>query len=244
MHTEIKSDAGTDLIAVKEAFCPNNDIYFSQAKIPPDVMNLIYNVADVTINLSSSEGFGLSCAESIMCGTPVIVTVTGGLQDQIGQVDDDGKPVEFNADFGSNNIGRYKKHGIWAYPVWPATRLIQGSIPTPYIFDDLAKWEDAAEGMMYWYLDGKEKREKCGLEGRRWAMNEGGINAKNMCEQFCKAIDYTIENFKPVKQFGIYNPDKDYVGNHMPYNKHFGFPIPTIDKNKVLKEIEEKTEMV
>jgi glycosyltransferase involved in cell wall biosynthesis len=244
MHTEIKSDAGTDLIAVKEAFCPNNDIYFSQAKIPPDMMNIIYNIADVTINLSSSEGFGLSCAESIMSGTPVIVTVTGGLQDQIGQLDDEGKPVVFDADFGSNNWGKYKKHGPWAYPVHPVTRLIQGSIPTPYIFDDLARWEDAADGMMYWYLMGKEKREKCGAEGRRWAMNEGGINAKNMCNQFCAAMDYTLEKFQPVKRFGLYNPETDYVGNRMPGDKHMGFPIPTIDKEKVLKEIEEKTKGV
>jgi len=124
--------------------------------------------------------------------------------------------------------------------VWPVTRLVQGSIPTPYIFDDLAKWEDAAEGMMYWYLMGKEKREKCGEEGRRWAMNEGGLNAKSMCAEFVKAMDYTMTNFKPVKQFGLYS-HKDYVGNHMPNDKHFGFPIPTIDKDKILKEIEEKT---
>ena len=240
MHTEIRCDAGTDLLAIKEAFCPDNDIYFSQEKIAPDGMNLIYNACDVTINLSSSEGFGLSCAESIMCGTPVIVTVTGGLQDQIGQVDENGKPVKFTIDFGSNNVGKHKKHGKWAYPVWPVTRLVQGSIQTPYIFDDLARWEDAADGMMYWYRMGKEKREICGLEGRRWAMNEGGINAKNMCEQFCKAIDYTLANFTPVKRFGLYGK-KDYIGNRMPDNKHLGFPIPVIDTNKIDLEIDENT---
>ena len=89
-------------------------------------------------------------------------------------------PVEFDADFGSNNIGRYKKHGPWAYPVWPVTRLVQGSIPTPYIFDDLTKWEDFAEGFMYWYLMGDKKRTACGAEGRRWACAEGGLNSENM----------------------------------------------------------------
>ena len=97
---------------------------------------------------------------------------------------------------------------------------------------------------MYWYLMGKEKREKCGLEGRRWACEEGGINAKNMCEQFTKAIDYTMANFKPVKRFGLYEPDRDFVGNHMPGDKHLGFPFPDIDKNEILKEIEEKTKGV
>lgn len=236
LHTEIMHDAGTNLLAVKEALCPDYNIIFSPGKLSPMDMCTLYNVADCTINLSSNEGFGLSIAESIMCGTPIIATVTGGLQDQIGQTDDEGKPVEFNADFGSNNVGKYKNHGPWAYPVWPVTRLIQGSIPTPYIFDDLAKWEDAAEGMMYWYLMGDEKRTKCGAEGRRWALNEGGLNSRNMGQQFINGMEYVFENWQKPKRFGLYSV-KDYVGNTMP-NGHMGFEIPKIDKEALLKKIE------
>ena len=101
------------LVAVKEAFCPEYDVMFSTAKYTPEDMNMMYNIADVTINLSSNEGFGFSTAESIMAGTPIIVAVTGGLQDQIGQVKDDGSPIEFGLHFGSNNVGKYKKHGVW-----------------------------------------------------------------------------------------------------------------------------------
>lgn len=236
LHTEIMQDAGTNLLAVKEALCPEYNIIFSPGKLSPMDMCLLYNIADCTINLSSNEGFGLSIAESIMSGTPVIATVTGGLQDQIGQTDDNGTPVEFGADFGSNNIGKYKNHGPWAYPVWPVTRLIQGSIPTPYIFDDLAKWEDAAEGMMYWYLMGDDKRTKCGAEGRRWALNEGGLNSRNMGQQLINGMEYMFENWQKPKRFGLYSV-KDYVGNTMP-NGHMGFEIPKIDKETLLKKIE------
>jgi len=236
LHTEIMQDAGTNLLAVKEALCPDYNIIFSPGKLSPMDMCILYNVADCTINLSSNEGFGLSIAESIMCGTPVITTVTGGLQDQIGQTDDEGKPVEFDADFGSNNVGKYKNHGPWAYPVWPVTRLIQGSIPTPYIFDDLAKWEDAAEGMMYWYLMGDAKRTKCGEEGRRWALNEGGLNSRNMGQQLINGMEYVIENWQKPKRFGLYSI-KDYVGNTMP-NGHMGFEIPKINKDVLIKKIE------
>lgn len=237
LHTEIMQEAGTNLLAVKEAFCPNNNIIFSPGKLSPQDMCLMYNVADMTVNASSNEGFGLSCAESIMCGTPVTVTVTGGLQDQIGQVDDDGNPIEFTANFGSNNVGKYKKHGIWAYPVWPVTRLVQGSIPTPYIFDDLATWEDFAKGFMYWYLMNNTKREACGAEGRRWAMNEGGINAKNMGQQFIDGMDYVFQNWAKPDTFGIYSIE-DYIGNQM-ISGHCGFEYPTIDKEKITKQIEE-----
>lgn len=236
LHTELMQDAGTNLLAVKEALCPDYNIIFSPGKLSPVDMCMLYNVADCTINLSSNEGFGLSIAESIMCGTPVIATVTGGLQDQIGQTDDEGKPIEFSADFGSNNVGKYKNHGPWAYPVWPVTRLIQGSIPTPYIFDDLAKWEDAADGMMYWYLMGDAKRTKCGEEGRRWALNEGGINSRNMGQQFINGMEYVFSNWQKPKRFGLYSV-KDYVGNTMP-NGHMGFEIPKIDKEVLLKKIE------
>lgn len=237
LHTEIMQEAGTNLIAVKEALCPEYNIIFSPGKLSPQDMNLMYNASDVTVNLSSNEGFGLSIAESIMCGTPVIATVTGGLQDQIGQVDDEGNPVEFSADFGSNNVGKYKKCGDWAYPVWPVTRLIQGSIPTPYIFDDLAKWEDCAEGFMYWYLMGDKKREACGLKGREWSLGQGGLNSKNMGEQFITGMEYVFKNWTKPKRFGVYSA-KDYVGNTMT-NGHMGFEIPKINKDTLLKKIEE-----
>ena len=165
LHTEVRQDAGTDLVAVKEVFCPEYDVMFSTAKYTPEDMNMMYNIADVTINLSSNEGFGLSTAESIMAGTPIIVAVTGGLQDQIGQVKDDGSPIEFGLHFGSNNVGKYKKHGVWVYPVFPTCQCIQGSIPTPYIFDDMTRWEDAAEGMMYWYLVGARKKRTLWSKG-------------------------------------------------------------------------------
>jgi hypothetical protein len=236
LHTELRCDAGTDLTAVKEAICPKYNVIFSQGKYTPDDMNLLYNISDVTINLSSNEGFGLSTAESIMAGTPIVVSVTGGLQDQIGQTKDDGSPIEFDLHFGSNNIGKYRKHGVWAYPCWTKVRCIQGSIPTPYIFDDMTRWEDAADGFMYWYLMGPEKRAKCGLEGRRWAMNEGGINAENMCNQFIKCMDFILEKFKPIKQFGLYT-DNDYVGNLMPGG--MGFEIPKIDIQKLKQKMED-----
>jgi glycosyltransferase involved in cell wall biosynthesis len=236
LHTEIMQDAGTNLIAVKEAFCPNYNIIFSPGKLSPDDMNLMYNIADITVNASSNEGFGLSAAESIMSGTPIIVSVTGGLQDQIGQLDDNGNPVEFDADFGSNNIGRYKKHGPWAYPVWPVTRLVQGSIPTPYIFDDLTKWEDFAEGFMYWYLMGDKKRTACGAEGRRWACAEGGLNSENMGKTFIEGMEYLFKNWTPPKRFNIHNPVKEYIGNKMPNGK-MGFTFDKINKEKLLEKI-------
>lgn len=58
MHTEAISEHGTDLKAVKDALAPGLNIFFSQEKIDTPQMNMLYNIADVTMLLTSNEGWG------------------------------------------------------------------------------------------------------------------------------------------------------------------------------------------
>lgn len=235
MHTDKVCEAGTDLPATVQAVCPEYKVAIDESRRSPEEMVAFYNLADVTANISSNEGFGLSVAESIMCGTPVIVSVTGGLQDQIGLTKDDGSPVEFNLEFGTNVTAKYKNHGVWAEPIWTKVQNLQGSPPTPYIMDDLTDYSDIADAIMYWYLLGKEKREQYGLEGRRWAMNEGGINSKNMCSQFIAAMDFTLNNFTPVKKFDIYT-NNGYDTKNLPQGK-LGFELHKVNIDKIKSEL-------
>lgn len=235
LHTDEVCEAGTDLPATTKAIAPECNVIFDDSRKTPEEMVAFYNICDVVANVSSNEGFGLSIAESLMCETPVIATVTGGLQDQLGITDDNGNPIQFNRDFGTNCTGRYKNHGKWAKPVWTKVHNMQGSPPTPYILDDLTNYSDIADAIMYWYLAGSAKREECGKEGRRWAMNEGGINAKNMCDQFIKAMDYTLDNFKPVNKFDLFTFD-GYNTKSLP-NNALGFDLHKVDVDKIKKEI-------
>jgi len=235
MHTDRVCEAGTDLPITVKAICPDYKVVIDESRKSPEEMVAFYNLADVTANVSSNEGFGLSIAESMMCGTPVIATVTGGLQDQLGLVDDMGNTYEFNLEFSTNVTGKYKKHGIWAKPIWTKVQNLQGSPPTPYIMDDMTNYDDIADAIMYWYLIDHEKREEYGLEGRRWAMNEGGINAKNMCEQFIKAMDFTLTNFNPVKTFDIFTYE-NYDTKNLPQGK-LGFELHKVNINKILESL-------
>jgi glycosyltransferase involved in cell wall biosynthesis len=232
LHTNPVDDAGTDLPACKQAFCPNYDVVFSVDKVMPERMNQLYNIADVTVNLSDNEGFGIATAESVMAGTPIIVTVTGGLQDQCGFVDDAGNPVQFDNGWGTNADGRYKKHGKWVTPIFPGARMMQGSIPTPYILADYGKWEDCAEAFMYWYLLSKEERRSYALEGRKWMCGPGGLSSESMCEKMALGLDDMMTSWKGRERFNIHRHD-EHVGHNMP-NKSLGFPIPKIDKEAVL----------
>ena len=235
MHTDKVCEAGTDLVATIQAVCPEYKVVLDESRRSPEEMVAFYNLADVTANVSSNEGFGLSIAESIMCGTPVIATVTGGLQDQLGIVTDDDKPVEFNLEFGTNTTGRYKKHGVWAKPVWTKVQNLQGSPPTPYIMDDLVSYTDIADAIAYWYLHNSEKREQYGMEGRKWAMNEGGINSKNMCDQLIKAMDFTLNNFTPVKSFDIFT-NNGYNITSLPNDK-LGFDLHAVNLEAIKQTI-------
>lgn len=233
LHTAPIDENGTDLPACVQAFgCEN--VFFSTEKLSPQDMNLFYNMGDVTINLSDNEGFGLGTAESLMSGTPIIVTVTGGLQDQCGFIGEDGKLTKFDNNWGSNHDGRVKIHGNWVTPIYPGARMVQGSIHTPYILADYGKWEDAAEAIMFWYLMPKNKREIRGNSGREFCLNDGNLNADYMCQTMGEGLDEMIKNWKGRERFNLHRHD-EYIGHTMP-NGSMGFELPKIDRDEVIKK--------
>jgi glycosyltransferase involved in cell wall biosynthesis len=204
MKTAIMDENGTDLMAVKKAICPKYKVLFNQDMIPAQVMNWFYNLADCTFFMSSAEGFGLAGNESLHAGTMLIAPVTGGLQDQMKFEDENGKWIEFNEEFTSNHRGKYKKCGKWAYPIFPRTRALQGSIPTPYIFDDYSDAEDAATGLKFIYDLGKEERDRRGLIGREWVMSEeSGMNAKDVCKRFVKSVETLFSAWQTPKSVSM-----------------------------------------
>jgi glycosyltransferase involved in cell wall biosynthesis len=207
MHSDKVDQNGTDLPAVVEELCPY-PVMFTDGKYSDEEMNLLYNSVDVTINLASNEGFGLSAAESLMSGVPIINNITGGLQDQCGFVDESGELVtekHFNTDWGSNHDGRYQNCGIWAKPVFPASRSLQGSPPTPYIFDDRACWIDTADKIKEWYDMSIHDRKEAGLAGREYVMDpKVGMSAREMCTRVVKDINRTFEKWEPRKRFTLY----------------------------------------
>ena len=214
MKTEVSSQHGTDLRAIKETFCPELNVMFATEKLSPAQMNLLYNISDLTVLLSSNEGWGLALTESMMAGTMISANVTGGMQDQMRFENEKGEWIDFDADFPSNHRGTYKKHGEWAIPIWPTNMSMMGSPLTPYIYDDRCMPEDAAKTMLQAYELGREERNKKGLKGREWARSkEAGFTGKMMSNNIIKGIDETIDNFKPrplyeIKKIENYSQDR------------------------------------
>jgi len=143
MHTDVKDVHGQDLDKIiKELGMTNGEVKFSTQKLPADNLARFYNLADCTINVSDAEGFGLATLESLSCGTPIIVTMTGGLQEQVT----DGE--EF---FG---IG-----------IEPASKAIIGSQDIPWIYEDRLDGKEVTDAMQKMVEMSKEDRAALGEKG-------------------------------------------------------------------------------
>ena len=215
MHTELVSDAGTDLRKVEEYLFNDtypNAIKFSHQKLTKEHLNYLYNIADAQILLTSNEGWGLTITEAILAGTPIIANSTGGMQDQMRFEDNDGNWFTPSSDIPSNHRGTFKKHGEWAFPVYPACRSIQGSPPTPYIFDDRCRWEDATDRIKELYNLTRKERKALGLKGREWAISdEAGFTTFHQGERVMEAFEELFSTWKPREKYEIIN-GTEYVG--------------------------------
>ena len=221
LHTEVVHEAGTDLGVIDELLFSKdypNAISFSTNKLPTATLNLLYNLADVQILLTSNEGWGLTLTEAILTGTPIIANVTGGMQDQMRfEYDMDEGPgvkkgewIDFDSDFPSNHLGTYKKHGEWAFPVYPTSRSLQGSPQTPYIWDDRCTAEDACDRIKEVYNLGHEKRTEVGMKGREWALSdEAGFTSVKMSNKIIDAVDELFDTWEPREKFELINTSDD-----------------------------------
>ena len=146
MHTDTKDQHGQDLDAIiAELGLTDGQVMFSRAKVPPSDMAGLYNMSDVTINISDAEGFGLATLESLSCGTPILVNMTGGLQDQVTD--------------GENWFG---------IGLEPSSKALIGSQQVPYIYEDRLNKDDFLDALNKLYDMGPEDRDKLGSGGRAW----------------------------------------------------------------------------
>ena len=212
MHTQPVDDNGTDLPEVAKTLCPNYKVYFSANKLEANKLNYLYNMVDVTVNMASNEGFGLGTCESLMAGTPIIVNVTGGLQDQCGfrlngklLTSKDYEEIKSLHDDRKWKDNSDLTWGEWVKPVWPSNRCLQGSPPTPYIFDDRCRWDDVGEKILEWYDMGEDERRECGQKGIEF-VNDSEImmSGKMMSQNFIDQMDTGFEKWTPRKRYSIF----------------------------------------
>jgi len=212
LHTQRSDDNGTDLNEVIKHNGHYGDYKFTDAKFSTEELNLYYNSGDIILNIASNEGFGLASCEALRAGTPIVVNVTGGLQDQCG-FDLEGEPLTAEDYVKIGSLHDRRKwannellgHGNWAYPSWPSNLSLQGSPQTPYIFDDRVDFMEVAEKLGYAFRAGRGHLENVGMQGHEWVVNESKMSSEEMGVSFIEAINGCLENWTPRKRFEIYS---------------------------------------
>ncbi len=155
MHTEPKDPNGQDLEAIiKELeLDKQGQVIISTTKVPAEELSCLYNMADCTINISDAEGFGLGTLESLACETPIIVTMTGGMQEQV-----------------TDGLDNWFGIGIQ-----PTAKSVIGSQDVPYIYEDRISKEDFLEAMTTFYNTPLKERSEMGTKGREHVLKEYGF---------------------------------------------------------------------
>ncbi len=158
MHTEPKDPHGQDLDHIIKHLGLNvsRQVLLSVKKIPPEHLAGLYGMVDCTINISDAEGFGLATLESLSCGTPIIVNMTGGLQEQVTD--------------GTEWFGIGLK---------PMSKSVIGSQEVPYIYEDRLNKEQFFSALDKMMALGIKGRREMGMKGRQHVLKNYNFSTFN-----------------------------------------------------------------
>ena len=170
MHTDPNDPHGQNLNQIISSLgAEDGRILISKEKVSPEVLASMYNMVDCTLNISDAEGFGLATLESLSCQTPIIVNMTGGLQEQVTN----GKDW-----FG---IG-----------IEPASKAVIGSQQVPFIYEDRICKEDFIAALKKIYNMSSGERKLLGMKGRNHVVENYNFN--NFKKQWVNLVDSIVES--------------------------------------------------
>ena len=184
MHTDPRDQHGQDLHHIIEHLgLKKNQVLLSINKVTPEQLAALYNMVDCTINISDAEGFGLATLESLSCATPIIATLTGGLQEQV-----------------TNGVEWF------GFGLTPTSKSIIGSQDVPYIYEDRTSKEQFMTALSKMYNMTPESRRLMGMKGRQHVLKN--YNFDNFEKQWVELMDNCLEkngSWEERKQYnGIY----------------------------------------
>jgi len=170
LHTDPKDVHGQDLeYIIHHLGLSNGQVYLSRNKLPPEGLASMYNIADCTISVSDAEGFGLATLESLSCETPIIATMTGGLQEQVTD--------------GENWFG---------IGLEPTSKAIIGSQEIPFIYEDRLSQEVVVDALKKMHNMSKEERQALGKAGREHVLKN--YSPEKYAKEWEELFDKIVEN--------------------------------------------------
>ena len=175
MHTDPFDSEGPNLLALRDKYGLEENIVFSTERVDFNQLNEYYNASDFTINISHSEGFGLSTLESMMTGTPIIAPKTGGQTRQVVDYRDNTEqgvalPIEFQTMVGNQQI--------------------------PYILEDYTSIPTMVEAIWEMYLVTQDEQATLRLQEKVLDYVDHEFNYEKRIQQWDNLIEHTIQTWK------------------------------------------------
>ena len=177
MHTEPLDGEGANLHHVLGLAGLKGEVFFSASRVPFEGMNALYNAADVMLNRSANEGFGLPILEGLMAGKPAIAIKTGGLTRQI-----------VNHETG-------EQHGV---ALDPEVSPLVGNQMVPYIREDYVSDATYADAIWRMHEMPAAQRTSLGLRAREYALKE--YSMADMISAWDSTLETTIQAWKTAPQ--------------------------------------------
>ena len=88
--------------------------------------------------------------------------------------------------------------------MFPKTRSLKGSPPTPYIYASQVDIEDAGLDLLKCYKLGREEIQRRGLIGRKWLLSEETrMTARGMGQNFIDNINILFNKWEPVEKYNV-----------------------------------------
>ena len=169
MHTDPKDPHGQDLPhIINHLGLSDGQVLLSTNKVTPEELGGLYRMADYTINISDAEGFGLATLESLSCGTPIIVNMTGGLQEQVTD--------------GKNYFG---------FAIEPSSKTVIGSLQVPYIYEDRISQQDFEKTLTKALKNPTKKYRLMASQGRRHVLKS--YNFETFEKSWVDLMDKVVE---------------------------------------------------
>jgi len=182
MHTDARDPHGQDLPhIIQHLGVDDGQVLLSTNKVQPRELAAMYNACDYTLGISDAEGFGLSTLESLSCGTPIIVNMTGGLQEQVTD--------------GKNWFG-------WG--IQPSSKAVIGSLQVPYIYEDRISQSDFEDVMTKALNLNKTKYKKLSDAAIEHVKNNYNFNQYE--QKWIETMDEIVEKYGSWENRKLYKP--------------------------------------
>tara|TARA_R110001599_G_scaffold158397_2_gene345082 strand:- start:4120 stop:5361 length:1242 start_codon:yes stop_codon:yes gene_type:complete len=173
MHTDPHDKEGSNLFILSEELGIKDSVFFSRERLGFDKINILYNISDVCVNISYSEGFGLSTLEAMQTGVPIIAVKTGGLTRQV--VD-------------------HRDGSINGVALDVSMKTLAGSQGVPYIYEDYASIDDISSALYDVYSYDDETKNKMSKKVMEYVRSE--FNLQTTVDLWHDSLNDTIDNWK------------------------------------------------